>query len=215
MKERRIDKVSAAGPLMTEMEPRVLLSADLPIGLINPDAIPGAVPLSEPAVVADINTWSDTDAAVTLVHELVIVDASTPDYETLVNDLLAERSDGRIFEVVILDADRNGIDQISELLAERSDLSAVHIISHGSDGSITLGDSVLDYDGLIANAKTIQSWGNAFTEDGDLLIYGCNLAAGADGRAFINTLSELTGTDVAASTDLTGSAAKGGDWDLL
>ncbi|MCZ6774819.1 MAG: DUF4347 domain-containing protein, partial [Proteobacteria bacterium] len=200
---------------MTEVEPRVLLSADLPVGLADPNDIPGAVaPLSDPAVVADVHEWNNTDAAVTQAHELIIIDAATPNYETLLNDLVTERGDGRTFEVVILDADRDGIQQISDLLAERSDLSAVHIISHGSDGSVTLGDSVLDYEGLIANATTIQGWGEAFTADGDLLIYGCNLAAGADGRAFINTLAELTGTDVAASIDLTGDAAEGGDWDL-
>ncbi|TDJ43327.1 MAG: DUF4347 domain-containing protein, partial [Gammaproteobacteria bacterium] len=215
MKKRRIDKACSAGPLMTEMESRVLLSADLPVGLADSNVILGAAgPLSDPLVVVDIGEWSTADAAVTQTHELIIIDSSTPDYEVFVNDLIAKRGDGRSFEVVILDADRDGIEQITELLAERSDLSAVHIISHGSDGSITLGDSVLDYEGLISNAKTIQGWGDAFTDDGDLLIYGCNLAAGADGRAFINTLGQLTGADVAASVDLTGDAAQGGDWDL-
>ncbi|TDJ38602.1 MAG: DUF4347 domain-containing protein, partial [Gammaproteobacteria bacterium] len=215
MNRRRNDKRYSAGPLMAEVEPRVLLSADLPGGLVDSDVLPnGVAPLSDPSVVADIREWSDNDAAVTQTHELVIIDASTPDYEVLLNDLMADRGDGRSFEVVILDADRDGIEQITDLLAERSDLSAVHIISHGSDGSITLGDSVLDYDRLVADAKTIQGWGNAFTEDGDLLIYGCNLAAGADGRAFIDTLGELTRTDVAASIDLTGATTEGGDWDL-
>ncbi len=142
----------------------MLLSADLPGGLVDADAMPaGLAPLSDPSVVADFQEWSNTDAAVTQTHELVIIDAATPDYETLLNDLIAERGDGRTFEVVILDADSDGIEQISDLLAERSDLSAVHIISHGNDGSISLGDCVLAYEGLIANAKTILGWGEAFT----------------------------------------------------
>ena len=178
---------------MTEVEPRVLLSADLSSGAADLDGIPAAIaPLSDPLVVADIHEWRDTDATVTQRHELVIVDPATPDYETLVYDLTANRDDDRTFEVIILDADRDGLEQITDLLAERSDLSAVHIISHGSDGNITLGNSVLDYDSLIANTQTIQGWGEAFTADGDLLIYGCNLAAGADGRAFIDTLGDLT-----------------------
>lgn len=34
------------------------------------------------------------------------------------------------------------------------------------------------------------------------------------GTAFVNQISQLTGADVAASTDLTGSNSLGGDWDL-
>src|SRR5690606_10192345 len=49
-------------------------------------------------------------------------------------------------------------------------------------------------------------------ESGDILIYGCNV--GADGDLLIAQLAEITGADVAASTTLTGSLAKGGDWVL-
>ena len=51
--------------------------------------------------------------------------------------------------------------------------------------------------------------GSALSKTGDLLLYGCNVAKGDDGLAFINTLSALTGADVAASNDITG---KLGDW---
>ena len=193
----------------------MLLSADLPGGLSDPDNLPGGViPLSEPPIIAEVHDWNEIDSAAAQSRELVIVDAATPGYETLVNDLVNGPGDERTFEVVVLDADRDGLTQVSELLGERSGLSAVHIISHGDDGQLALGNSMLDYDGLIENAKTIQSWGDAFTADGDLLIYGCNLAAGSDGRAFINTLGLLTDADVAASSDLTGDATQGGDWDL-
>ncbi len=237
--KQRAKKKYSAGPLMLELEPRVLLSADLPGGLAGDEALHDSVlPTTEPAVLANNEGMSPmdvaasatqtlrlvvpvenrgtstTDAAVTQTHELVIVNLSTPDYEIIVDDLIADRGDGRQFEVVILDTDRGGIEQLSELLGERADLDAVHIISHGNDGSISLGNELLNLDALIANATTIQGWGDAFTAEGDLLIYGCNLAAGADGRAFIDVLGRLTGTDIAASTDLTGAAALGGDWDL-
>jgi len=48
----------------------------------------------------------------------------------------------------------------------------------------------------------------------DLLIYGCNLAATAEGESLVNALARLTSADVAASDDLTGSAKLGGDWEL-
>ena len=237
--KQRVKKKYSAGPLMLELEPRVLLSADLPGGLAGDDELHDSVlPTTEPAVLADNEGMSpmdvaasatqtlrlvvpiekrdtsETESAVTQTHELVIVNLNTPDYEVIVDDLVTDRGDGRQFEVVMLDTDRGGIEQLSALLGERTDLDAVHIISHGDDGSISLGNELLDLDALIANSKSIQGWGDAFTDDGDLLIYGCNLAAGADGRAFIDVLGRLTGTDIAASTDLTGLAALGGDWDL-
>ncbi|WP_280154208.1 Ig-like domain-containing protein [Piscinibacter sp. XHJ-5] len=47
-----------------------------------------------------------------------------------------------------------------------------------------------------------------------LLLYGCKVAEGETGRSFVDSLAAITGADVAASTDWTGSAAKGGDWQL-
>ena len=111
--------------------------ADLPGALAGSEiAHESAMPLSEPPRLSDYNDKDGTDATVTESRELVIVDSSTPNYEFLVNDLIAERGDGRSFEVLILDADQDGIQQITAALAERSDLDAVHIISHGSDGSV-------------------------------------------------------------------------------
>ena len=40
------------------------------------------------------------------------------------------------------------------------------------------------------------------------------MAEYADGKALVDALARLTGADVAASENLTGAAAKGGDWNL-
>jgi methionine-rich copper-binding protein CopC len=53
--------------------------------------------------------------------------------------------------------------------------------------------------------------GDSLTETGDMLLYGCNVAQGEAGLAFINTLAQFTGADVAASDDATGY---GGDIEL-
>jgi VCBS repeat-containing protein len=47
-----------------------------------------------------------------------------------------------------------------------------------------------------------------------LLLYGCDLAASPDGQALVRQIAAVTDDKVAASTDLTGSAACGGDWNL-
>ena len=50
------------------------------------------------------------------------------------------------------------------------------------------------------------------TNDGDILFYGCDV--GKDGGVFIGQLAKLTDADIAASSNKTGSTAKGGDWNL-
>ena len=48
----------------------------------------------------------------------------------------------------------------------------------------------------------------------NLLIYGCNVAAGDAGAEFVTKLNSITGAEIAASTTLIGNAAKGGNWNL-
>ena len=49
----------------------------------------------------------------------------------------------------MLDAGKDGIRQITETLAGRTDISAVHIVSHGADGAVQLGKGSLDFDSLL------------------------------------------------------------------
>ena len=79
---------------------------------------------------------------------------------------------------------------------------------------MNLGNTSLDADTLGQNDQKITLWANAFTESGDILIYGCNLAQSEAGESLIDSLGALTLTDVAASDDLTGHVSLGGDWDL-
>ncbi|MCP4284789.1 MAG: DUF4347 domain-containing protein, partial [Gammaproteobacteria bacterium] len=147
-------------------------------------------------------------------HEILFVDTDVDNYQTLIDDITGQSDDTRHIEVMVLDNNRNGIEQISTTLKNHSDLDAVHIIAHGSDGSVDLGNTTLNADTLNQNQLSIALWANAFDEAGDILIYGCNLAETADGQSLVNNLSELTLADVAASDDPTGHASLGGDWDL-
>jgi Domain of unknown function (DUF4347) len=90
----------------------------------------------------------------------------------------------------------------------------VQIISHGASGSVQLGNTQLNAATLEQSGDRIQSWGNALSATGDLLFYGCNIAAGEAGLDLIQQISDLTQADVQASDDLTGSAKLSGDWDL-
>ncbi|WNZ24950.1 DUF4347 domain-containing protein [Leptolyngbya sp. NK1-12] len=135
--------------------------------------------------------------------EIAFVDAGVADSSSLIAQFTAGT------EVHLLDASQDAIDQITQVLSSRSQVSAVHIVSHGSDGALQLGgETIRD---LSEYEAELQQWSNSLIANADILLYGCNVAADAAGVAFIQSLAQLTGADVAASDDLTGL---GGDWEL-
>ena len=140
--------------------------------------------------------------------ELVIVDSNVEDYQSLLADL----DENSNLLVVTLSAERDGVEQISEILDQFNDLSAVHIISHGSAGEVTLGNTVLNSQTITAYAAEISQWSGALETNADILIYGCEVAENDAGKQLLDELSALTGADVAGSTDLTGHASLGGNW---
>ena len=75
-----------------------------------------------------------------LSAELVIIDAGVEDADQLVKDLV---SGDRNLEMVYLDSQADGIEQITSLLQQRSGLQAIHLVSHSSAGVIQLGNSVV------------------------------------------------------------------------
>ncbi|TAH31449.1 MAG: DUF4347 domain-containing protein [Oscillatoriales cyanobacterium] len=121
-------------------------------------------------------------------------------------------------EVVVLDGNEDAIAQITDILALRTNIDSIHIISHGAPGSLQLGDGSLSLDEIEGDRHFLQQWFSPLTSipknPPNILLYGCEVAAGETGKAFVKRLSELTGASVAASQNLTGSVAKGGDWKL-
>ena len=101
-----------------------------------------------------------------------------------------------------------------EHLSSYNEVDALHIISHGYDGTVKLGNTWLSVDNLEQHSDSLSTWNNSLTQDADILIYGCNLAESEQGEQFVAELAQLTGADVAASNDITGHASLGGDWDL-
>jgi hypothetical protein len=139
---------------------------------------------------------------------IVFVDSTVDDYQSLVSSAAPGT------EVVVLDATQDGVSQITSALAGRSGVESVQILSHGSSGQLQLGSTQLGLETLNQYSAQIQSWSSSLTETADILLYGCNVAAGDIGNQFVQQFATLTDADVAASTDLTGNKALGGDWDL-
>lgn len=137
------------------------------------------------------------------VATVVFVDAGVDNYQQLVDGVIPSA------EVFVLDREADGIEQISQVLQQRQDVGAVHIVSHGAPGCLYLGNSQLSLDTFNHYANQLQQWDVA-----NLLLYGCNVAAGDAGAEFITKLQALTGAEIVASKSLTGSAAKGGNWEL-
>nr|MDJ0834444.1 DUF4347 domain-containing protein [Gammaproteobacteria bacterium] len=224
--------------LFEPMEPKILLSADALSGLlpslpdVDDDAVglglQDSIDLLQASNLDSINQQSSEqspdldDLALALAPvddstprlEIVFLDAGVENGEQLLEDLIAAE-DHAITQVHILDTGSDGIDQITQILAgQEQDVDAIHIISHGAAGQIQLGSTTLATGSLDGYAGQLKDWGGALADNGDILIYGCDLAADEQGRALVDAISVMTDADVAASDDQTGHAASGGDWDL-
>ena len=139
---------------------------------------------------------------------LVVIDATL----TNLDAVLASAPANAVVRLV--QRDESGLKAIADELAAGAEFSAIHIVSHGHRGEFTLGSDAVDQQALIANAGTISRWAEHLGQDADILIYGCDVAQGETGTALISQLAHLTGADVAASVNPTGSALLGGDWQL-
>ncbi|MEG5039049.1 MULTISPECIES: DUF4347 domain-containing protein [unclassified Microcoleus] len=141
-------------------------------------------------------------------RSLVFIDSGVKDYESIAAGVLPRQ------QVVILDRTKNGIEQISSEIEQyastKGAIDSVHIISHGSSGSLQLGNTALGSHNIEQYKSQLKKWQTSLAPQADIMLYGCDVAADT-GANFVDRFSQLTGADVAASTNTTGS---GGDWNL-
>lgn len=116
-------------------------------------------------------------------------------------------------EVLLLDPNRDGVEQITQVLRGRTDISSVHLVSHGSPGCLELGSTQLSLDTLDCYVSQLQIWLSSIPS-ASLLLYGCSVASGETGITFLQRLHQLTSANIAASPERVGNAAKGGSWEL-
>jgi hypothetical protein len=150
-------------------------------------------------------------------QQIVFVDSQVKDCESLTESINLDT------EVIVLKGDRDGIEQITETLKTRENIAAVHILSHGAAASVQIGATELNLSNIETYRDRLEEWfalpaeansNSRTTAKPEILLYGCNVAATEAGVAFVQRLSQLTGAEVAASDNLTGNAALGGDWEL-
>ncbi|MBK8768818.1 MAG: tandem-95 repeat protein [Rhizobiales bacterium] len=198
---------------LTVLEPRVLFDAALGDTLdqaadsVNTDDIQ-PVPLYDDVLIAALVGPGTPDLPPPPVS-IAFVDAQVEGYGQIIAELPVNA------EVHLLTAEADGLSQMAQVLSGRSNIAAVHIISHGTAGSLTLGSATLTAETMSGeHADELSVIAASLSPDADIMIYGCDFGAGEQGVEAVNLLAALTGADVAASSDDTGAAVQGGDWDL-
>ena len=150
--------------------------------------------------------------------QLHVVLGTDPD----LTDLTARLRSGGYQSVIQMDSD-DGLTALNarlkqELAAAGHPFDAIHLYGHAAASQLKIGRDVITAQSLDSHAAGLAALGSALSPDGDVLLYGCDLAKGAGGRQFLSRLAAATGADLAASDDLTGSPrAKGdvsADWTL-
>ncbi|NEO87809.1 MAG: CHAT domain-containing protein, partial [Spirulina sp. SIO3F2] len=146
-------------------------------------------------------------------EQAVFIDARADNPE----DLLYGVEAGTVAQII--ERDEDGVAVVSEQLAVISEsvgkpLKSVAIVAEGNEGNFWLGNQWLRSENIASYQQQLQRWGDGLAENADLLLYSCFTALGVTGEAFVTTLAEMTGADVAASVNATGSNNYGGDWHL-
>lgn len=100
------------------------------------------------------------------------------------------------------------------MLGHHKNLAALHVVSHATPGAVLLGNSEINAEQLKREVQLFAALNGSIADGGDLLLYGCDLAAGQSGEEFLDIIRNSTHLDVAASNDRTGNDEQGGNWDL-
>ncbi|AFZ60023.1 DUF4347 domain-containing protein [Anabaena cylindrica FACHB-243] len=137
------------------------------------------------------------------IYTIVFIDSSVSDYQTLQTRVVEG------VETVILSPNRDGIVEITEFLQNHPQITAIHIVSHGSPGYLYLGNSQLNLDNISKYATLLQRW-----QSQSILLYGSRVAVGDAGEELIRRLHEITNATISASATKMGNAALGGNWEL-
>ncbi|MCA8997201.1 MAG: DUF4347 domain-containing protein, partial [Planctomycetaceae bacterium] len=208
---------------LTELEERILLSAAPAPAPVEPvveqelvlvdDQCAGESGEEDPSPQHEA-TEATGQEPVAQVRELVLVDGSIADKEFLLADLQERITNGDPIDVYEIDPEQNGLEQITQILAQHEGLDALHILSHGTNRAVKLGNLWVDQTAFDSHRVLVESWSHAFTANADILIYGCQLGSTDVGQDLLRSFQDATGADIAGSDDDTGAAEMGGDWEL-
>ena len=112
--------------------------------------------------------------AVPDAQEILFIDSAVADKATLISGVRAG------VEIVILDAFADPWEQMTGIITQHQNLTAIHLVSHGSEGDIILAGKAYGSgaEGLLAESLYLSQWQSHLMLDADILLYGCSVAAG-------------------------------------
>ena len=131
---------------------------------------------------------------------------------------LANQLEASGLAVIRLDPRRDGLPDLVTRLEQHASqtgpIAQLEIFSHGSPDHLAVGRHTLSSRTLKRWSGQLERLGSTLTPDGDVLLFGCNLAASAAGQRLLEGMASITGADVAASEDTTQSSPLASDWHL-
>ena len=178
--------------------------------LHHTDPVQPAESHSDPAPTAAAVSYADVPALAPnpTASEILFVDPRVANWQSLASSVKSD------VQVVLIDPTKDGIDQVTAALQGRSDLTSIQFLTYGQPGQLELGSSAVTTASLSSHATEVASWGDHLAAGGDIEFWGCDVAEGSSGQAFVDTVHTLTGATVGASTDATGASTLGGNWVL-
>ncbi len=187
---------------VSALEARLMLAADCGAAVSQSAAV------ATPVAGENVGPAESDNAGQFTSSQIVFFDSSIDNIDQLVDGLSADH------ELVLIAPDQDGLHQITQVLSQRTNVESIHIVAHGHEGQIQLGNQLVDAETIQQRQTSVAAWSASLTDSADILIYGCETGAGTDGLNLVNRIARLTGADVAASIDKTGSASLDGDWDF-
>ncbi|WP_083435096.1 DUF4347 domain-containing protein [Rhodopirellula islandica] len=190
------------------LEPRLMLAGDAGAEVAAAAASNSTDPGEATTDRDSTDTGSRSEQAADSFTEIAFIDSAVEETEQLTQWMRSG------VEIVLLDQASPAIDQMTSVLASRTSVRTIHVVSHAEAGVLQLSGQRIDAETLQQHSAQLDQWRHALTDNADILLYGCDAASKTEGQNLITTLARLTSADVAASNDATGHAALGGDWDL-
>jgi Domain of unknown function (DUF4347) len=99
-------------------------------------------------------------------REIVILDPTVPDSHHIASGIKPGTA------TYILESQPDALEQITTLLAQHTSIEALHIITHGSPGSLYLGTTELSSSNIQNYSQQLQQWRNSLTANATIILYG-------------------------------------------
>ena len=211
--------------LLQQLEERIVLDAAVNPAVIdnhvtNTDAVKDAIANAGPATDHALATATGVEAPPlpTKIDHLFNQDLNVVLISSAVADVqgvAAAAKDNA--QIIVFD---NAQDNLASIKAKLDSLvnetgkkiDVLAVITHGSDGTIDIGQDHVTQSNFWAYQLSFQTLANDLTADAQLLFYSCDTAESGVGQALVSSIAQATGADVFASSDATGGP--GNNWVL-